>query len=120
MKYATKEEVESGFRPLSADEQEKADAMLDEAGTIIDAYNSDASTDVKKLVSCRMVRRVLNDGSSAGPIGATQGSMGALGYTQSWTMSGGSLGELYISKADKKLLGIANRICTCGPLEAND
>ena len=51
-------------------------------------------------------------------MGATQGSMSALGYTQSWTMgSNGSTGELYLSKLEKKLLGIGDRIGSRSPLE---
>jgi len=39
------------------------------------------------------------------PMGASQGSATALGYTQSWTMSGGTSGELYISRTERRLLG---------------
>ena len=66
-----------------------------------------------------MVRRALGDGDndSAFPIGATQGSMSALGYSQSWQYSGGGSGELYLSKLEKKLLGVGERIGTRSPLE---
>ena len=52
------------------------------------------------------------------PMGATQGSMSGLGYSQSWTIgTGGSVGELYLSKTDKQLLGGGNQIGTKSPLE---
>ena len=51
------------------------------------------------------------------PVGSTQGTATALGYSQSWTMSGGSSGELYLSKLEKKLLGVGSRIGACSPLE---
>lgn len=51
------------------------------------------------------------------PTGASQGSASALGYTQSWTMSGGSVGELYLSKPEKRLLGVGNRIGARSPVE---
>ena len=93
--------------------------MLDDAAVIIDAYNSDATASAKKVVSCRMVIRAMGDGSEAGiPMGATQGSMSALGYSQSWTIgAGGAAGELYIGRLDKKLLGAGNSIGSYSPTE---
>ena len=123
MKYADVADVEAGFRPLDAEEQKLCDDLLDEAGIVIDAYNADADTERKKLVSCRMVRRQLDAGPGASqnavtfPMGASQGSASALGYQQSWTMSGGSVGELYLSKLEKKLLGVGDRIGARSPVE---
>nr|DAI72332.1 MAG TPA: hypothetical protein [Caudoviricetes sp.] len=121
MSYATTQDVEAGFRTLSEDEQAKCTALLEEAALIIDSYNKDAQEDAKKVVSCRMVRRQLYDGDSGGvtyPMGATQGTASAMGYSQSWTMGGGSSGELYLSKLEKKLLGVGDRIGSRSPLEA--
>ena len=94
MRYATLADVEAGFRKLEEDEQRRCLALLEEAATIIDTCSENAAPDRKQLVSCRMVRRVLGDGAAAQlyPMGATQGSASAMGYTQSWTMSGGSSG----------------------------
>lgn len=116
--YATVENVAAGFRTLSDDEKTAATALLSDAGIIIDAYNKNASTDAKTLVSCRMVRRVLGDGSdvSGFPIGSTQGSISALGYSQSWQTTTGATGELYLSKLDKKLLGVGNSVGASNPL----
>ena len=96
-------------------------ALLSEAALIIDTYNADADADRKRLVSCRMVRRQLGEDDSGDavtfPMGATQGTATALGYSQSWTMSGGSTGELYLSKLEKKLLGVGSRLGAHSPLE---
>jgi hypothetical protein len=51
-------------------------------------------------------------------MGATQGSVSALGYSQSWTIGSGSTGELYISKVEKKMLGAGNAIGSYSPTEA--
>lgn len=119
MTYATIVDVEKGFRTLVEGEDQKVSALLKEAGVIIDAYNSKASADAKKVVSCRMVRRAIGDGSMQSvPMGSTQGSMSALGYSQSWTLAGGGSGELYLGKIDKKLLGVGDRIGSYSPLEA--
>lgn len=117
MAYATYQDVEAGFRPLTSDEIPVCNALLDESAIIIDAYNVNASADAKKLVSCHMVRRVIGTGTDTAPMGATQGSMSALGYSQSWTLSNGSTGELYISKLDKKLLKVSNSIGSYSPIQ---
>ncbi len=110
--YATAYDVEDGFRVLTSEEQTRAEVLLQEAAIIIDAYNQAASTDAKRLVSCRMVRRQLGSGDDGMqfPLGSTQGSASAMGYSQSFTMGSGSVGEMYLSKLDKKLLGIGNRL----------
>lgn len=119
MAYATITDVQTRLgRTLTADEQNVCSAMLDDAAAIIDAFNSNASETAKKIVSCRMVLRIIGDGSETGiPLGATQGSMSALGYSQSWTIGTGTAGELYIGKLDKKLLGAGNTIGSYSPTE---
>lgn len=120
MAYATVEDVQARMlRTLNEDEQTVAETLLDDAAILIDSYNSSASVDIKKTVSCRMVVRALGDGQDAGvPMGATQGSVSALGYAQSWTIgSGGAFGDLYIAKTEKQMLGIGNRIGAYSPTE---
>ena len=115
--YATVQDVAAGFRPLTASEQTIASQLLVEAAIIIDAYNSLASADAKNVVSCRMVRRSIGSSGDV-PIGASQGSMSALGYSQSWTMGAtGSTGELYLNRMDKKLLGAGNAIGSYSPIQ---
>lgn len=118
--YATYEDVQARMsRTLSEDEQALASTLLDDAAVIIDSFNENADSDKKLVVSCRMVIRALGDGQSSGvPIGATQGSMSALGYSQSWTMgTSASVGELYLSKLDKQLLGYGDKIGSYSPVE---
>lgn len=119
MAYATVEDLQSRMtRDLTTDEQAVASVMLDDAAVMIDATAPNATSDAKKIVSCRMVMRALGDGESNGfPIGATQGSMGGLGYTQSWTISNGANGEMYINRAERKLLGVGDRIAAYSPVQ---
>lgn len=120
MAYATVTDVENRItRTLTTDEESVCGYLLDDAAIIIDAFNSAASADAKLTVSCRMVIRALGDGETIGvPIGASQGSMAALGYSQSWTMgTGGQVGELYLSKLDKELLGSSNQIGSYSPTQ---
>jgi hypothetical protein len=65
-----------------------------------------------------MVIRAMGSQSEVGvPVGATQGSASALGYSQSWTISNGSTGELYLSRTEKRLLGVGNKIGSYSPVE---
>lgn len=115
--YATVADVEAGFRELSADEKLVCLRLLMEVGVRIDAYAAGASSDVKKVVSCQAVRRALaNSGASLYPLGATQGSMTAGSYQQSFTVSGGGVGEIYFTAQEKRMLG-GNRIGARSPLE---
>ena len=119
MAYATVEQVQARMtRTMSEDEQTVCEALLDDAAVVIDSFAAGAAVDAKALVSCRMVIRALGDGTSGvAPVGATQGSMSALGYSQSWTMSGGATGELYLSKLEKQLLGKGNAIGSYSPVQ---
>lgn len=120
MSYASVSDVQNRMtRELSAEEQEICSNLLADAAVIIDAFAPNAEGDAKKVVSCRMVMRALGDGGDLGvPTGATQGSMSALGYSQSWTIgSNGSTGELYLGKMEKQLLGMGNKIGSRSPVE---
>ena len=118
MAYATTEDIEKRIlRDLTEDEETVCENLLDDAAVIIDSYNADASDEAKLVVSCRMVIRAIGSGDDDVPVGATQGSMSAMGYSQSWTMSGGSTGELYINKLDKKMLGVGNSIGSYSPVQ---
>lgn len=117
--YATTADVQARIRwTMNSDDLAVCSSLLDDAAVIIDAYNQNATADAKKIVSCRMVIRALGDGSDSGaPVGATQGSMSALGYSQSWTYGSGSVGELYLEKIEKKMLGVGDAIGSYSPTE---
>lgn len=111
MAYATVSDVQARMSTtMDTTQQNICTNLLDDAAIIIDGFNANASADVKKLVSCRMVIRAMNVDADV-PVGATQGSMSALGYSQSWTMgSYSSVGELYLNKLEKEMLGCGNKI----------
>lgn len=120
MAYATVEDVQSRMiRTMGAAERTVCSTLLDDAAVIIDAYSSTATEESKKVVSCRMVIRQLGDGEDSDiPVGATQGSMSGLGYSQSWTIGGGGgSGEMYLSRLDKKLLGTGDHIGSYSPVQ---
>lgn len=118
MMYATVQDVQDRMiRTLSEDEKKICKKLLQDSAEIIDAFAPEANDERKFIASCRMVMRALGDGTDSGvPLGATQGSQSALGYSQSWTISNGANGELYLSKIEKRLLGLGNRIGAFNPL----
>lgn len=118
--YATVDDVQARLlRTLTSDERTVCESLLNDAGTVIDAYNSGASADAKLVVSCRMVMRALGDGNTGDvPMGATQGSMSGLGYSQSWTIAAGAAGELYLARLDKKLLVVGDHVGSYSPVQA--
>lgn len=119
MAYATYEDIQARMiRQLSDDEIMVCNSLLDDAAVLIDSTSTTASNDAKKTVSCRMVIRAIGDGSSSGfPAGATQGSISALGYSQSWTVGSGSVGQLYLDKTDRRFLGLGSLIGSHSPVE---
>lgn len=119
MAYATVADVQERMISTMSEAQETVcTALLEDAAVLIDAYAPTADAEIKKIVSCRMVARATGDGSDSGiPAGASQGSMSALGYSQSWTMAGGSTGEVYMSKTERKMLGVGDRIGSYSPVE---
>ena len=117
--YAQVSDIEARLgRTFDNTEKGVCTSLLDEAGAIIDAYNVNATSDAKKTVSIRVVSRAIGNDDVGVPIGATQGSMSALGYSQSWTQgTGGSTGEVYLGKAEKKLLGVGDKIGSYSPVQ---
>jgi len=119
MAYATVEDVQSRMiKEMTGPQQDVCNALLDDAAVLIDAFNSTATDEQKKIVSCSMVVRAMGSANEVGiPVGATQGSASALGYSQSWTIGNGATGELYLTRSEKKILGVGNRIGSYSPVE---
>lgn len=118
MSYATVEDIRLRCKlNIGEDEEKSIMAMLEDAGTIVDAYRKKASSEAKKLVTCNMIVRALGNGEEYQvPIGTTQGTVSGLGYSQTWTMGSGSTGELYLTKTDKMILGTGKSIGFLNPL----
>ena len=118
MAYATYEDIKERYRDLDADEQARCTALLEDAAQMIDAFAADdVPCDVKALVSRNMVIRALGSGDINIPVGVTQATQSALGYSNSITFGTGQSGELYFSKMDKRLLKIGDRIGAKSPVE---
>ena len=66
--------------------------------------DDEGQADLLKMVCCNMVIRAMS-AMASDSYGATQMSMTAGPYTQSWTY-GNPTGDLYVTRQEKKLLGI--------------
>ena len=109
MAYATIDDLERRWRPLTADESDKAQALLDDAAYMLDATLSAAGIqDVEDgalvAVSCNMVKRVMLPAES-GMYGVSQGTVSADIYSQSMTFANPS-GDMYITAIERRMLGI--------------
>lgn len=103
MAYATVDDLQAGWRTLTADEQTRATTLIGRASTMLEALcdTTSKSADILEIVVCSMVQRVMVAESA----GVSAESMGAGGYSQSWTYSNPS-GDMYLTKNEKKMLGI--------------
>lgn len=65
------------------------------------------------MQACRsMAYRAMGAGETGVPFGATQYSQGAVGMTESYSL-GNPYGEVYVSKAERKLLGLDRQKAAC-------
>ena len=108
MAYATVSDVEARWRDLDQNEEARAAVLLDDAAAMLDRLVAVDDADegqaaLLKMVSCDMVIRAMG----ANQAGLSQSSMTAGPYTQSWTYSNPS-GDMYLTKKEKKLLGISS------------
>lgn len=109
MAYATYEDVEARWRTLTADEQERATMLLEDAATILDGVAVIDAADMQqaaalKLVSCNMViRSMVASASSAFGVDELQATMGPFGQTAHFANPSG---DMYLTKLDKRLLGV--------------
>ena len=100
MAYATVEDVESGWRELTSEEEERAAVLLEDAALKIDSYRPNAPEACKAYVSKVMVRRAMDVDDTTPFESAT---MTAGPYSRSYTLAGPN-GGLYLTRDDKLML----------------
>ena len=109
MAYATYQDIEERWRTLTADEQTRAVALLDDASAMLAALVRVDASDTQqaallKQVSCSMViRSMVASASSAYGIDQMQATMGPFGQTVHYANPSG---DMYLTKLEKQLLGI--------------
>lgn len=109
MAFATYLDVEARWRTLTPDEQTRVTVLLDDAFAELSKQvavdESDAlQAELLKIVSCNMVIRAMVAGeSNAYGIDQMQATMGPFAQTVHYS---NATGDLYLTKNEKRLLGI--------------
>lgn len=112
MAYATVDDLEARWRTLSDTEKTRAGVLLGDAQVRLDAECSPAEPPTeselasRKIVSCEMVKRAMMASGEGGgaDISGVSSLMDVAGpFTQQRSYRN-PMGELYITKADRKLL----------------
>lgn len=115
MAYATTEELERRYRPLSGFERTQADALLEDAAVWLDRRCDTAAmldtgigVDLLLMASCELVINAMNANGNAFGDAAT-------GYADSGWAAAKAAGPMWLSKSTRDLLGIgAGRVGSVG------
>lgn len=106
--YATVEDVEARWRPLSDEEKNRAVVLLADAAVRLDAecalpeVPTSQQIAARLIVSCEMVKRAMVAGDAMPGVETIQEGAGP--FQTSFKYSNPT-GDLYLTKADRKLLG---------------
>ena len=106
MAFATVADLEARWRALTPEEQALAAVLLDDAAVKLSAWEIDGDEKQAaklKIVSCDMVKRAMKAGESEmADVEEMTATMGPFGRTLRFSSQ---VGELYVTKQEKKLLG---------------
>lgn len=109
MAYASTADIEARWRELTPEESARANALLEDASAILDALvNVTGDVDQSRMleqVCCNMAIRAMS--TSADLFGASSATMTAGVYSQSVSYASPT-GDMYLTKLEKKLLGITS------------
>lgn len=124
MGFAEVSDIEARWRELSTSEESRANVLIDDASAmlagLVDVDVADTrQLELLKIVCCNMVIRAMS-ATESDSYGASNMSMTAGPYTQSWTYSNPT-GDMYLTRQEKRLLGIASSVIgTIRPMMAGD
>lgn len=110
MSYASVDDLEARFRPLTDDEKNKAEVLLGDASELINnAFEMQGreircSAEILKIVTCAMVKRALASKNDAdfSNVSTTVGV-----FSESYTYANPD-GSLYLKRSELKQLGLAS------------
>lgn len=114
--YATLEDLQSRWRPLSADEQQRATTLLSDAavkialackqsGVAIDVADS-LQSEALKAINCEMVKRAMMSPIDMPPMSSFAQTAGSYSESQTYV---NPTGDLYMTLGEKKMLGIGTQ-----------
>ena len=109
--FASPADLASRWRVLSDSEIVRANALIDDASSLIrdlcTDWNEKPEASLRR-VTCAMVRRAMTSPAGDDISGVSQQSMTSGPYTQQWTFSNPT-GDLYLTKAERQSLGIGRQ-----------
>ena len=114
--YATLEDLQSRWRQLSADEQQRATTLLSDAavkialackqsGVAIDAAD-ELQSKALKSINCEMVKRAMMSPIDMPPVSSFAQTAGSYSESQTYV---NPTGDLYMTLGEKKMLGIGTQ-----------
>ena len=114
--YATLEDLQSRWRLLSADEQQRATTLLSDAavkialackqsGVAIDAAD-ELQSEALKSINCEMVKRAMMSPIDMPPMSSFAKTAGSYSESQTYV---NPTGDLYMTLGEKKMLGIGTQ-----------
>lgn len=114
--YATLEDLQSRWRLLSADEQQRATTLLSDAavkialackqsGVAIDAAD-ELQSEALKSINCEMVKRAMMSPIDMPPVSSFAQTAGSYSESQTYV---NPTGDLYMTLGEKKMLGIGTQ-----------
>ena len=114
--YATLEDLQKRWRPLSPTEQNRAEALLEDASVLIQAEfqrnqrkidpDDELLSSALKIVSCSLVKRIMSTPASVD--GVSQMGETAGPFNKQLTFANPS-GDMYLTAREYAMLGISQR-----------
>jgi hypothetical protein len=124
--FASPEDLEKRWRPLSAAEKETATVLLDDASAEvrailrragIDYLAADFDSDAAKIVVCGMVKRGMVASDATPGVTTEQETTGP--FSRSFTYANPT-GDLYMTKRERQLLGLGFQAAFTIPMGPSD
>lgn len=120
MSYAEVADLEARWRSLSPEESGRATVLLADAAVRIDVACppgdeplTEAQEEARMIVSCEMVKRAMS--ASEGMFGVTSYSDNTGPFQEQRTFAN-PMGDLYLTKGDKALLGCGGQVAFSVPM----
>lgn len=123
MAYATIEDLEARWRPLTSTEEDRAETLLGDAAVRLDVEclpsdpPTEAELNARLIVSCEMVKRAIGMPTDGPMVENYQETTGPFSNSGKFL---NPYGDLYLTKNDRRLLGCGGQVAFTIPLATWD
>lgn len=112
--FAEVSDLEARWRPLNPEESTRAGVLLEDASSMLrvelpeidarlDAVPPTLDAGIPRMIVCKMVQRAMQSGAEGAAVTALQQTAGPFSQSTSYA---NPQGDLYLSKAERKMLGL--------------